>query len=705
MKAGSGVPDPAVIDFETLPIEDRPHYPPCPVGVSIILPGGKERYYAWGHLEGNNCSWGEARDALVKAYACKDGILFQNGKFDLDVSEVHMGLKIPEWQHIHDTMLLLFLDDPHQTELGLKPAAARLLNEPPEERDAVVDWLMEHQPLKHLGVRLTRGKQGEHYAGAYVAFAPASVTGPYANGDTRRTRDIFKLLWPKTKKRGMLGAYDRERELLPILLQMERRGIQLDHARIRVDVARYQQVQRDVDSWILKRLKAPSDLNLDSGDQLMAAMLKAGVADEDLALRTTTGKLSTSKDSLIQAVSDKSFLGVMRYRAALKTILGTFMEPWLREADRTGGLISTSWNQVRAPSGDSNVGTRTGRLSASRFMNMPKEFNAIFRHEEKDPKAAKKLPACPIKGLPSLPVARSYICPFEGHVLIDRDYSQQEPRILAHFDGGDLMDKYNAEPWIDFHDYAKMELEKYGLFYERKPVKNTNLGLIYGMGAPKLAVKNDMSVQDSKVLRDAILKLYPGLKDMYKQMKLREQQNEPVRTWGGREYYCEPPRLVDGKIRHFDYKLVNVLIQGSAADCTKEAVLRWNREVHRRGKQHEWFLILTVHDQLTASVPIDEIVEGMALLQEVMQSVEFDVPMLSEGAYSFTNWADLKEYDAKGKISYAHSGCVSNHKFADRSRVRGQHQKRDKKVAAARQPASGRKASRSTPPAGVDPPW
>src|SRR3546814_11002513 len=84
-------------------------------------------------------------------------------------------------------------------------------------------------------------------------------------------------------------------------------------------------------------------------------------------------------------------------------------------------------------------------------MNMPKEFSPIFKHE--DP-GNKKLPACPIKDLPSLPMMRGYIIPFKGEVLIDRDSSQQEPRILAHFDGGDLMETYLEDSWIDFHDYA-----------------------------------------------------------------------------------------------------------------------------------------------------------------------------------------------------------------------------------------------------------
>lgn len=637
---------PAVVDFETLPIAQRPSYPPCPVGVSILMPGKKPHYYAWGHLDGNNCSWGEAKQALSLAYQSADGVLFQNGKFDVDVADVHMDCPVPAWAKIHDTLFLLFLDDPHQIELGLKPSAVRLLGTAPDERDAVVDWLLEHQPLAGQGVKLSKSKQSANYAGAYVAYAPASVTGPYANGDTSRTKDIFDLLYPKTVARGMLASYDRERQLMPILLDMERRGIAVDLKRLQADVTKYEQIALSVDAVIVKKLKAPQTINLNSGDELMDAMLAAGLADSSLALLTATGKISTSKEGLLAAVSDKGLLAILRYRNGLKTCLGTFMKPMLEQALATNGTISTSWNQVKSPSGDSAIGTRTGRLSASLFMNMPKEFNALFRHEEANPVAAKKLPVCPIKGLPSLPWVRSYITPFAGHVLIDRDYSQQEPRILAHFDAGQLMDRYNAEPWTDLHDFAKAELEKFGLFYDRKPVKNTNLGLIYGMGAPKLAVKNDMPVADAKVLKDAILKLYPGLKQMYKDMKQRELNELPIRTWGGREYYCEKPRLMGGRIVHFDYKMPNVLIQGSAADCTKEAVIRFH---NHPAKQAGWLMILTVHDQLTVSVPWKDLAEAMEVLRECMQSVEFDVPMLSEGSVSTENWAALVDYDKKGQ--------------------------------------------------------
>jgi len=645
-------PHPVTIDFETLPIEDRPAYPPPAVGVSIKYPGKKSRYYGWGHPEGNNSTWPEAKAALIQAYKHKDGLLFQNAKFDIDVAEVEFGLPVLPWQQIHDTMLLLFLDDPHQRELGLKPSAERLLDWAPEERDLVIDWLLAHQPLMNQGVKLTAAKGGKNpYAGAFVAFAPGTVTGPYAIGDTDRTAALFDLLWSSIKKRGMLGAYERELKLLPILLGMERVGVAIATKRLTADITTHRRWFDQIGKWIIKRIKAPADLNLDSGPQLVKALIKAGLANEDDLGVTEGGRVATSNEALHGAVSDAQLLTMLRHRAALKTCLGTFMEPWARMSGPTG-RIYTTWNQVKAPKGDASAGTRTGRLSATWFMNMPKEFTPLWRHQVDDPKKAKALPICPLKGLPDLPMCRGYIIPFAGHVFCDRDYSQQEPRILAHFDGGSLMIKYNDEPWIDFHDFAKAELAKVGLFYERKPVKNTNLGLIYGMGVGKLAAKNDMTVAEAKTLKDAILLLYPGLKEMYKDMRQRADNNMPIRTWGGREYYCEAPILFKGRWLKFDYKLVNILIQGSAADCTKEAIIRLDAEIVKHGKRDIWFIVLNVHDQLVMSVPRSDLRQAMEIQRQVMEGIEFDVPMLTEGDWTADNWAAMTTYDKKGEVMY-----------------------------------------------------
>ena len=91
--------------------------------------------------------------------------------------------------------------------------------------------------------------------------------------------------------------------------------------------------------------------------------------------------------------------------------------------------------------------------------------------------------------------------------------------------------------------------------------------------------------------------------------------------------------------------MVNVLIQGSAADCTKEAIIQFNEKC-----RPDWRILLNVHDQITVSVPRESLRKAMDELCGAMQSVKFDVPMLTEGKISRTNWAELKDYDKQGLI-------------------------------------------------------
>jgi len=627
---------PTTIDFETYGIEKRPDYPPKPVGVSIKYWGEPAKYYAWGHHEGNNSTFEDAKKALEEAYKTEDGILFHNANFDLDVAETHMGVGIPHWSKIHDTMFLLFLDDPNQIQLGLKPSAERLLNLPPEEQDAIKDYLLLNQPVE--GVKISPAKSNEHYFARYIAYADGDLVGQYANGDVERTEQLFNLLYPRVVfDNDMSKPYDRERQLLPILLEMERQGLAVDFERLKSDTEKYFLFKEKAEDYILGKLGNPSGLNLDSGQELFARLLYCGFVDESKAVRTKTGKFSTTKDALIKAVNDKELVAVLSYRASLKTCLSTFMVPWLETAKKSGGVIYTKWNQVKGASG---IGTRTGRLSSTpNFQNIPNEFKPLFKHEKEG------LPECPIKDLPPLPKVRSYAVPFNGHVFIDRDYSQQEPRILAHYDGAAMQEKYEKNPWIDFHDSAKEELERRGVFYARKQIKGVNLGILYGMGVKSMSESIGISLEDTKKLKGAILSLYPSIKEMYSTMRMRAKSNLPIRTWGGRQYYCEQPKMIDGKLREFDYKMVNTLMQGSAADCTKEAIIRFHEK-----KSKDWKIIFNIHDQITVSVPKKDIFDSMEVLRETMESIEFDVPMLSEGSYSEKSLDDLKDFDIKGKI-------------------------------------------------------
>ena len=620
---------PVTIDFETFKIDARPYYPPAPVGVAIKYPGEEGQYYSWGHVSGGNTSSArEANAALDKAWGWEGGLCFHNAKFDLAVAEKHFKLPRLPWQRYHDTMILLFLDDPNSKELGLKPSAKRLLGMAPEEQDAVAEWLWQHQPVP--GVKIGKSPRGKEPPGAYISHAPGDVVAPYAIGDVVRTERLFELLRPRIVAADMGAAYARERRLMLLLMDNEARGLRVDTESLGVDELKYTRVLERCDRWIRKRIGA--DIDISAKQQLAEALVACGAATrEDLGI-TKTGKIASNKEALGRALKDPELTAMLGYRGFLATSLQTFIRPWVEATGRTGGTLHTSWNQVHSAGAAGVVGTRTGRPSTSNpnFLNVPKKAKAFD---------------VPVP-LPPLPSMRDYILPREnGQVILDRDYSQQEPRLLAHFEGDAMMRQYQEDPWIDFHDNAKAMLEAVtGGRYERKTVKNINLGLIYGMGVGTMAEKSGVSVSEVREIKAAILGMYPGLKALNEDMKQRAKLGVPLRTWGGRVYKCEDPVEKDGKVMTFEYKMVNTLIQGSAADVTKEAMLRY---ADAAPLGHE--LLLQVYDQLVVSCPAEDIHTGMETLRETMESIEMDVPMLSEGAWSPKSWGAVKDYDVKGK--------------------------------------------------------
>jgi len=622
-------PRPVTIDFETQGIEPRPDYPPQPVGVSIKYPGKPARYYAFGHPTENNCTKAEAERALRAAWIWPHGILCHNAKFDYDVATTHMGMPELAWDMIHDTMFMVFLQDPHAESHGLKQSAERLLQMPPDERDAVRDWLV-------LNSIVTKSSKSW---GAFIARAPGNLVGSYADGDTSRTELLFAKLWPELRGRKMLVAYDRERQLMPCLLDMERRGVPVDLQALTADCTVYASDLVRLTAWCCKRLGI-KNMNLDSGIQLVNQLILCGKVDLTKLGKTPSGEWKTDKAGLAESITDPTLAAALNHRASLQTCLNTFMQPWLTTARRSGGRIFTSWNQLKQYSGNSSVGAVTGRMSSTpNFQNIPKEFPPMWAHQQKG------LPRCPIKMMP-LPLVRSYITASPGHALLCRDYSQQELRILAEYESGELADAYEADPWMDVHqtvmDEINTRLEK---SFNRGLIKTINFGLIYGMGHKLMALKAKCSEEDSKAAKAAVLSIYPGLRELQRGLFQLAQDKLPLRTWGGREYHVEPPKAYGDEKRTYEYKMLNVLIQGSAADCTKQAIITYYL-TKPRGHQ----LLLTVHDELLVDAPLSQIKEGMDYLQRAMESVDFTIPMLSEGKISVNNWANLQPYDKKGKV-------------------------------------------------------
>ncbi len=612
------------LDFETNEIEDRPVYPPIPVGVSIMWPGErKSKYWAWGHPTRNNCTKVEAQKELQRVWKSTHPIVCHHAKFDMEVAHVHMGMPLLSWERMEDTMFLLFLDDPHAMSLGLKPSAQRVLGMSPDERDSVREWLVQHGVCKP-----NDSKWGRH-----IAQAPGDIVGKYADGDVIRTVKLRDKLLPKIIAAGMQEAYNRERRLMPIFMESERQGLRVDLKALERDIVVYDKAMESVESWLRKKLQyVGSALNFDS-DAEVAEALELNDAITDWTL-TKTGKRSVSKKNLtIDKFKDKRIFYALGYRNRLRTCSSMFMRPWLEKASANKGYIHPNWNQVRQPRGNETKGTRTGRPSCDEpnLLNVSKSFydrGDFYEH----PKF--------IKGLPELPLIRRYALPDNGHVWCHRDYNQQELRILAHFEDGAILQAYRDNPDLDVHSFVQSEIKR--LMHrdiDRGSVKTMNFGKLYGQGLGALAEKLNTTVEEVKSIRDSQNKALPGLKEVEDGIKQLARAGEPIVTWGGRHYHVEPPKYSEkfGREMTFEYKLINYLVQGSAADVTKEAVIRY----HDAAKDSRF--LVTVYDEINISAPKAAVKKEMRILKDCMEGIELDVFMKSDGKTG-KNWADLTKY-------------------------------------------------------------
>lgn len=604
------------IDFETEAINGNPIlHPPRPVGVAVWVPGEEPAYLAWGHPSGNNCSRGDADSYLNKLIRSNYPLLFHNAGFDVSVANSFLRTNWLEWERIHDTMYLLFLADPYASTLSLKPSADRYLGMAATEQDELHNWILANIP-----------GSTKKTAGAYISKAPGDLVGRYAVGDVVRTRKLFDLLHARIVEEGMEEAYDRERRLFPIVYRGTQRGIRIDRDLLAWHEHVYSKCLEIAEGRLVTALGGNQAI-LEHDDQLAEALDRVGAVKEWVL--TKTGKRSMSKENL--HISDPNIKMLMDYRSALSTCLQTFMRPWL-EYSKTDGRLHPNWNQVKQYREGGNIwdkkGTQTGRLSSDspNFQNVPSEFTN------------KKGETLPVPdGLHPLPIMRRYCLPEQGHVWLKRDFSSQEIRILAHFEDGALCEAYRQDVNLDPHEMARQIINKMiGILYARKSVKITGFSIIYGTGATGLSLQLECPYIEAKTIKDAYLDAMPGVRDLMQDVQRRGRAGQSVRTWGGRIYYAEPPKVIDGRLREFAYKLLNYLIQGSAADQTKQSIIDWDDS-----NDHSIFLA-TVHDEINISAPEDSWEFEMEILKEAMNKDRFDVPFASEG-FVGPNWADIHE--------------------------------------------------------------
>lgn len=657
----SRIAQPTIIDFETKAIHKRPDYPPKPAGVAIVEPGSKGRYFAWGHPLGNNCSAEDGRRHYRRAIkdAGAAGVCFHNGKFDIDVGETHLGVPPPSEDRIHDTSYAAFLTNPDRPNVKLETIAEAELKIKSWKAGKLQEWILANV-RECDGQKITK----KNWAMA-ISMAPARLAGERATRDAEVTGRLFAKLAKEVRQRGMWDAYRREQRIMLPLLESERRGIRVNIRLLEKELPFYQYLLEKCDRIIRRRLRSP-DLDIDKKEDLADALDRAGVIAQWQV--SAKGKRLMNKKVIGDTIKDKKLVAFLFYRNALATSVRTFGVPWLEVARKTGGFIHTQWNQVRSEWGGDPFGARTGRLSSSpNFQNipiytrsvliLPKLLESGYLAKLMDDETRRRFPwafqmrftvemadksrrefrhACP------LPMMKCYILPYEkDHVLIERDYSQQEFRILAHYEDGALLLKYKENPRMDVHDAARdLIAEMTGTVLDRRPVKDVGFSLIYGMGNDELARKVERSVKEARELKAMYLGAMPGLKHLQYQIKLKVAENKPIVTWGGREYFCEPPSYSKKFKRWmtYEYKLINRLVQGSAADCTKEGTARYHELPQQ--KRADGLFLMTVHDSTVNSAPRKCWEKADGALRGAMESVEFDVPMLTDGKWG-KNLGDL----------------------------------------------------------------
>ncbi|MCF8031394.1 MAG: DNA polymerase I, partial [Desulfohalobiaceae bacterium] len=246
----------------------------------------------------------------------------------------------------------------------------------------------------------------------------------------------------------------------------------------------------------------------------------------------------------------------------------------------------------------------------------------------------------PIKGEFG-PRMRSCFVPKQGNLLVAADYSQIELRILAHFSGDTaLIEAFSGGE--DIHTRtAGLILEKGTEAItpdERRQAKTINFGLIYGMGPQKLARETGITVKEAKEFIRIYFSKLEGVSRLFENIQKGAQERGYVTTLFGRRRLLLDINSRNENLAQQSRRLaINTVIQGSAADIIKAAMIRTAGDAELARLQAE--LILQVHDELLVEVPADNAREAGERLTENMAGVtRLEVPLTVEWGLG-ENWA------------------------------------------------------------------
>ena len=561
------------------------------VGYAIAVDGWST-YIPIRHFGGGNLDEKIVNRWLKKVFECPADKIMHNAQYDLGWIK-QMGFTVNG--RIIDTMIIASLLDENRFSYSLNALAYDLLNKTKSEKGL-------NAAAQEFGVDPK----------AEMWKMPAMYVGPYAEADAELTLELWNYFSVKLTQEDLWGVANLELDLLPCLVDMTMRGV-------RVDVNR---VERTRDSLLKREREVMKELKrvAGTGVEIWAAQSLAKSFD-NLGIdypKTQKGAPSFTK-LFLQEHSHPVAKLIVEARNLNKTS-GTFINSIMKHC-HADGRIHSHINQLRSDDG----GTVSGRIS----MRNPN---------------LQQIPARdPIFG----PMIRSLFLPEEDEQWAAIDFSQQEPRILVHYahvygktrgipleGASEFVQAYNEKPETDFHSLVA-EMAS----IPRKQAKTINLGLIYGMGVNKMSEELDIDVDEAKVLVKQYHARVPFVKGLMSGVMNRlndKTSGGALRSLEGRKCRFdswEPDTFAMNKAlpfkeavaaygpttrlkRAFTYKALNRLIQASAADMTKKAMV----QLHKMGK----LPLLQIHDELAMSVTNLEEAQEIAKVME--NAVLLEVP-------------------------------------------------------------------------------
>ena len=556
------------------------------VGIAVAA-GSFKGYYPVNHQGGGNLPRSKVFKWIQEVLKTDAAKIMHNAQYDLGwIRSMGWEVKGP----IIDTMVTAALVDENRRSYSLNNLSIEMLGEMKSETE-----LKEEAAQRGLDAKAELWKM------------PAMAVGFYAEQDAVLTLKLWHHLKTFVKKEQLQTIWNTEMELLPILIQMREVGIRID-----LDKAEILKKQfKTLESSLITEIKKLSGIAVDIwaarsvAKAFDAVGIKYDLTEKSKAPSFTTNWLTNNEHPLAKLI---------REAREVNKLHSTFIDSFLRFSHK--GRIHAEINQLRSDTG----GTVSGRLSYSNpnLQQIParnKEYGKLIR------------------GL---------FLPEEGCKWGSFDYSQQEPRLVVHYAattdkklgglaGADVLIKAYREDDADFHqvvaDMANIP---------RTQAKTINLGIFYGMGQAKLAKQLGITVEEAKAILAEYNSKVPFVKQLANRVQKQASETGAVKTIGGRkcrfnlyepksyglflaltekEYIMEHGSLSSAR-RAMTYKALNRLIQGSAADQVKIAMVNCYKAGH--------IPMLQIHDELCFNIESE--IDEKNIINVMENSVELEVP-------------------------------------------------------------------------------